>query len=331
MRALILVAVLAACRGEDGGKINPGEGSGAAGAGPEINSGAGAKINSGAGAKINSGAEFGLYVLALSWAPTFCCGHPDKEECARLADAYAGTHLTLHGLWPNYRDDEARGRDTYPQFCGDYARCRNHHDRSCAPDPATLPEEMRELAPGYVGDHDFLADHEWPKHGSCTGLDAASYFRAALAAMRALPGKGTPEKLSTAIGHDLEVEALAGAFGVPRESVLLGCEADCRLTQVSVCLAHEPTGAGKPVACPENTTRSTYDNGCITRGCTRVTIPAAGSCSTPDRGHEDDRPHGHQGRACNHPGQGPACSSDADCTTAGFVRCARSGCCTSQP
>ena len=323
------MAALAACRGDGGGAAGTG------GVG-EINSGS-AGINPGAGAagraEINSGAEFGLYVLALSWAPTFCCGHPDKEECARLTDAYAGTHLTLHGLWPNYRDDEARGRDTYPQFCGDYARCRHHHDRSCAPDPATLPEEMRELAPGYVGDHDFLADHEWPKHGSCTGLDAASYFRAALAAMRALPGKGTPDALTAAIGRDIEVETLAGAFGVPRDSVLLGCEADCRLAQVSVCLAHEPTGAGKPVPCPTNTTRSTYDNGCITRGCTRVTIPAAGSCSiaTPEHGHDDERPHGHQGRACNHPGQGPACSSDADCATAGFRRCARSGCCTSQP
>jgi len=279
-------------------------------------------------ARATPAADFGLYVLALSWAPTFCCSHPDKEECARLSDGYAGTHLTLHGLWPNYRDDEARGRDTYPQFCGDYARCRSHHDRSCAPDPASLPEEMRELAPGYVGDHDFLADHEWPKHGSCTGLDPSAYFRAALSAMHALPGNGTPDAVTSAIGRSVELEALAGAFGVPRDSVLLGCEADCRLAQVSVCLAHEPGGAGKPVACPRNTTQSSYDNGCVTRGCTRVTIPAAGSCAIAPR---DQRPHGHQGRACNHPGQGPACASDTECTAAGFTRCARSGCCTSQP
>ena len=46
-------------------------------------------------------------MVALSWAPSFCCTHPDKEECAGLRDAFAGTHLTLHGLWPNYTDVEA--------------------------------------------------------------------------------------------------------------------------------------------------------------------------------------------------------------------------------
>src|ERR1700759_180184 len=86
--------------------------------------------------------SFGLYVLALSWAPSFCCGHADKEECANLPQAFAGTPLTLHGLWPNYTDDEQRGRTTYPQFCGTYAHC-SHHDPSCAPDPSTIPDEMK--------------------------------------------------------------------------------------------------------------------------------------------------------------------------------------------
>src|SRR5262245_28796457 len=36
-----------------------------------------------------AGSTFGLYVLALSWAPSFCCTHRDKEECRGLADAYA--------------------------------------------------------------------------------------------------------------------------------------------------------------------------------------------------------------------------------------------------
>jgi ribonuclease T2 len=272
--------------------------------------------------------SFGLYVLALSWAPSFCCGHPDKEECANLATSYAGTHLTLHGLWPNFTDDEARGHATYPEFCGSYGHCKQQHDASCEPDPATLPAEMKDLGPGYLGDHDYLAAHEWPKHGSCTGLRPRVYFEAALGAMKAIP---TPETVRAAIGGALPLAELQHAFGIPAESVLLSCDAKCRLSQISFCLAHDakdlPT---RPIACPSNTTNAKYDNGCVTRGCASVTIPAAGSCEIGEkRPNHDARPRGQH--ACNHPGQGPSCASDDSCVAAGFKRCARSGCCTSQP
>jgi ribonuclease T2 len=272
---------------------------------------------------------FGLYVLALSWAPSFCCAHPEKQECAGLADAFGATHLTLHGLWPNYTDDEAAQHHTsYPQFCGTYDHCKKDHDRSCEPDPAAIPRDMRELGPGYVGDHEFLADHEWPKHGSCTKLAPADYFRAALDAMKAIP---TPENVRAAVGHDLALADLEGAFGVPRESVLLSCDGQCRLQQVSFCLSHDardrPT---TPVACPTNTTRARYDNGCVTRHCERVTIPAVGDCQVSDRPRKNmHRDGGHP--ACNHPGQGPPCTDNDICVRAGYTRCARSGCCTSQP
>src|SRR5437762_1491413 len=74
-----------------------------------------------------SATAFGLYVLALTWSPSFCCAHQNKEECADLAHKFAATHLTLHGLWPNYTDEEAeRRRATYPEFCGTYQHCKQH-------------------------------------------------------------------------------------------------------------------------------------------------------------------------------------------------------------
>ena len=78
---------------------------------------------------------------------------------------------------------------------------------------------MKTLGPGYVADHDFLADHEWPKHGSCTGLAPAAFFGAALAAMKALPGDGTPALLRAAVGRDVDLTELLHSFGVPAESV----------------------------------------------------------------------------------------------------------------
>jgi ribonuclease T2 len=278
---------------------------------------------------------FGLYVLALSWAPSFCCAHAGKEECAGLDAAFAGTHLTLHGLWPNYTDDEARAHgDAYPQFCGEYASCQSGDgDRKCRPDPSSLPDEMKTLGPGYVGDHDFLADHEWPKHGSCTNLAAADYFRSALNAMKSLPGEGTPNAVRSSIGGDIALADLEGAFGVPKGSVLLSCDARCRLQQVSFCLAHDVNNRPTtPTACPANTTKAQYDNGCVTRGCQRVAIPTANKCeSSSSSSSSSSRPPPPSSGACSHPGQGPPCTGDAMCTKAGFARCARSGCCTNQP
>ena len=61
--------------------------------------------------------EFGFYLLAMTWAPSFCCGEPAKQECAQLAGSFAATHLTLHGLWPNFTDEQSRGKPrAWPQF-----------------------------------------------------------------------------------------------------------------------------------------------------------------------------------------------------------------------
>ncbi len=276
---------------------------------------------------------FRLYVLALSWAPEFCAGHPDKEECSPVSE-FAATHLTLHGLWPNYDDAEsAKSGCEYPQYCGASSRCsRDEKDERsdvCSLDRNAMPADMKIYGPGYVGDDDFLAAHEWPKHGSCTGLSERSYFDAALGAMKALGGDhGTPKALAGAIGSTITPAALAASFAHP-ESILLGCDARCELTEVGVCLAHDGSGLpAAPVACPENATTSTYDNGCVTRKCTDVTVRKAGAHDQPSPRPSRSRT---PGAACSHPGQGPSCDSDSVCTGAGFSRCARSGCCTSVP
>lgn len=198
--------------------------------------------------------EFGFYLLAMMWAPP--CAH----------------ELTLHGLWPNYTEEQAHGRpQAWPQFCGAYAHCEKAEDASCAPG-APVPDALAALAPEYV--KGTLATHEWSKHGSCTTLSAADYFAAELSAIHSLPGNGTPDVLRAAAGHDLARADLQGAFGIARESVVLGCDAHCRLTQVGFCLAKDaeehPTA---PTPCTASVTTSEYDNGCVTRGCDRVTIP----------------------------------------------------------
>jgi len=223
---------------------------------------------------------FGLYVLALSWAPNFCCSHPGKGECQGLDGSFGANHLTLHGLWPNYTDAEAQQTGaTYPLYCAPYGSCKRTPSPECSPDPSTLPDSMKTYGPGYVSDNNFLANHEWPKHGSCTGLDSRTYFSAALSALKNLPGdQGTPDLLKNNIGGTVLAMDLQKAFGNP-ESVMLSCDANCNLMQVSICLANGPSGQpAARMACPDNTTNSAYDNGCFVNNCKTVTIQAANQC-----------------------------------------------------
>jgi ribonuclease T2 len=220
----------------------------------------------------SAASHFGLYLLAMTWTPSVCCATHD-EQCADVRAS-----LTLHGLWPNYTDDQSRGLSrAWPQYCGGYAHCEQAEDASCAPEVA-VPADLAPFAPGYV--RGALATHEWSKHGSCTRLSAADYFAAELAAIRSIPALEVP---GAVVGHDTPRTDLQRSFGVAADSVVLGCDAHCRLTQVGFCFAKDvhdrPTA---PIACTANVTRSDYDNGCATRGCDRVVVAAPGACGTVD-------------------------------------------------
>ncbi|MGZ0078445.1 ribonuclease T2 family protein [Methylomonas sp. YC3] len=92
--------------------------------------------------------KFDGYVLALSWSPTYCEEQPkDREQCGKKLG------LVLHGLWPQYNVG-------YPSFCTKEAY---------APSQA---QAFPELYPS-----EFLFEHEWEKHGTCSGLTQAGYFQ----------------------------------------------------------------------------------------------------------------------------------------------------------
>ena len=105
-------------------------------------------------AQLSSGGKPGLfdfYVLALSWSPDYCAtsaGVSDPQQCS------VGRKLgfVLHGLWPQYD----RG---YPSEC------------SAVKLPADVKARFPALYPSPA-----LYDHEWQKHGTCTGLTPQEYL-----------------------------------------------------------------------------------------------------------------------------------------------------------
>ncbi len=95
--------------------------------------------------------DFDFYVLSLSWSPTYCAtdGRPDPVQCNTPHG------FVVHGLWPQYESG-------YPSDC-----------------PSNMPRRvsqkivdgLADIMPG-AG----LVNHEWQKHGMCSGLNQASYF-----------------------------------------------------------------------------------------------------------------------------------------------------------
>ena len=99
---------------------------------------------------------YDFLTLSLSWSPTFCSsssGHADREQCGGTAK-YA---FIAHGLWP-----------IYPRGAGSTAH-------GCGGDSSSLTDKSVEKVQGVMPSRK-LINHEWEKHGTCFGGDAANYF-----------------------------------------------------------------------------------------------------------------------------------------------------------
>src|SRR5688572_23333255 len=100
-------------------------------------------------------APFDFYLLALTAHAAFCAdGNARKAECR----AGSSTPISIHGLWP-----ERFEPGKYP--------------RDCPGPPLSLrPDSEARLATLMPGMADGLHEHEWRRHGTCTGLDDDIYF-----------------------------------------------------------------------------------------------------------------------------------------------------------
>ncbi len=101
-------------------------------------------------AQQNKSGQFDYYLLALSWSPSYCAekGQNDVQQCGM------GRQLgfVLHGLWP-------QNKKGWPQNCGKEML----KDRTLALFPDLFPSTK-------------LAQHEWKKHGTCSGLSQQGYL-----------------------------------------------------------------------------------------------------------------------------------------------------------
>lgn len=111
------------------------------------------------------------YLLALTWQPAFCEGRPRKKECrTQTTNRYDAKHWSLHGLWPQPRNNT---------YCGvsDTDKGIDRNSRWHLLAPVKLSQKTAQaLAFTMPGMASNLHRHEWIKHGTCYGKDAESYY-----------------------------------------------------------------------------------------------------------------------------------------------------------
>jgi ribonuclease T2 len=158
------------------------------------------------------------YTLSLIWQPESCFSRRDRSPGDRqCSDERYSTRFTLHGLWP---DGAAKGR--WPQYCHPVALLTDAQVRAgfCA-----TPSVQ-------------LLQHEWAKHGSCTGADPAAYFAEE---SRLCASLHYPRMTELAHRRDLTAGDVAQAFaaanpGMSADGVRLNVNKKGWLEEVWLCL-----------------------------------------------------------------------------------------------
>jgi ribonuclease T2 len=174
--------------------------------------------------------QFDYYLLTLSWSPTYCLTHQeDRAQCSGK-----GFGFVLHGLWPQF---DSGG---YPEYCAP--------GRSL---PAQAALIGRTLYPSPK-----LMEHEWERHGTCSGMDAATYFRTAdeaLAKVRIPAMFEAPRTTQVMDSAQILAEFRKANPALPADGLSVACGRG-RLSEVRVCMTRDLSlrscGRGVRNSCP---------------------------------------------------------------------------------
>jgi ribonuclease T2 len=147
------------------------------------------------------------YILAVNWQPAFCELSPRKTECRnQRANSFEATNFTLHGLWPQPRNNEYCDVSNRDRIASQDGRWR---------DLPTLDLSLavrRDLDRVMPGSQSGLDRHEWTKHGTCYGTDARRYYADAIDLISALNDSKVAELFASNIGKRITLAQVRDAF-----------------------------------------------------------------------------------------------------------------------
>jgi ribonuclease T2 len=166
--------------------------------------------------------NFDFYLMSLSWSPGFCAtpaGQNDPGQCAPGRKF----SFVLHGLWPQY---EQQG---WPEDCSTEQM-----------DPA-LVNQMLPMMPSPK-----LIQHEWQKHGTCSGLTSKEYFDEAGEAFHKFNVPAVYQNLSTPLNvnpAEIRSQLAAANPNIGEQAIVVQCAGGGRyLSEVHVCLTKDLAG-----------------------------------------------------------------------------------------
>ncbi len=165
----------------------------------------------------NTPGSFDYYLLTLSWAPEFCATHASSASSSECSSAHH-YGFVVHGLWPENEDG------SYPEHC-----------TSAHPVAQDIVRQMLPIMPDSG-----LIQHEWSTHGTCSSLDASTYFGDIKKAYSQL--KIPVEYLSPT--HPVRISPseierkFASANGAPVSSFRISCSGP-EFVAIEVCLTKE--------------------------------------------------------------------------------------------
>ena len=187
-----------------------------------------------------SAPNFDFYVYSMTYQPEFCRESSNKYSgCHHPSPNWAG-QLTIHGLWPQRFDG------TWPSECT-AERLKHEFYRK---DSDTLLPDLEEKWPNVKADvgsksHTEFWEHEWDKHGTCSGLLQYDYFSSALHLLLE-----TPSVVKHGYGTTVHKNELLDGYGGGTMAALV-CKSGY-LSEVRACFEKQEDGMpGKRMECPQ--------------------------------------------------------------------------------
>merc|ERR1719502_1474299 len=149
----------------------------------------------------SGGGEGDYYVLAYIWEAESCYGSNSYPGCED-PQSYWEKYFVVHGLWPQYM------KGGYPSNCDDEPFSEDAVE-------AVGMDTMIEMWPNVQdaeGSDDYTDfwDHEWTKHGTCSGLNQTVYFNTTINLVKDF---GTPSIVTNNVGKSVNADDIRDAFG----------------------------------------------------------------------------------------------------------------------
>lgn len=165
-------------------------------------------LNAGAG----TAGQFDSYVFSLEWTAAFCEGKSGLPECTSMTSGrFDANNLALHGLWPDKNNDSSHSYG----YCGVDAKTQSL-DRGatwCQMPALNLSGAvMSRITTAMPGTASCLQNHEWYKHGSCSGFSPDEYFTQAAALVEAVSASNFGRFLTARVGQTVNAADLLSAF-----------------------------------------------------------------------------------------------------------------------